>query len=150
MNQHYLTPSVLVSFDDPIALSFKACRHLEVKGSEAAIPCSLIPCLQTVNATRCCCCCCRDLSPSIKRLLGVDNLWCDTRTEQTAQKFVLWAGHVIQHRAAFEVGCALSHGTRRVVIYFLMMPRVKLATVSLSRDDSSHYNHDHMVAPGHA
>ena len=45
----------------------------------------------------------RDLSPSLRLLLGVDNLWCDTRTEQSAQKFVLWAGHVLQHRAAFEV-----------------------------------------------
>ena len=51
---------------------------------------------------------CRDLSPSLRLLLGVDNLWCDTRTEQSAQKFVLWAGHVLEHRAAFEVSCYLS------------------------------------------
>ena len=51
----------------------------------------------------CTACLCRDLSPSLKQLLGVDNLWCDTRTEQSAQKFVLWAGHVLEHRSAFVV-----------------------------------------------
>jgi len=51
---------------------------------------------------------CRDLSPSLRLLLGVDNLWCDTRTEQSAQKFVLWAGHVLQNRAAFEVSCCFA------------------------------------------
>lgn len=38
----------------------------------------------------------RELTPSLKELLGVDALWCDTRTEAAAQRFVLWAGYVLE------------------------------------------------------
>ena len=44
----------------------------------------------------------RELSPILKELLGVDNLWCDTRTEAAAQKFVLWAGYVLEARPTFR------------------------------------------------
>ena len=35
-------------------------------------------------------------------LLGVDALWCDTRCEAASQKFVLWAGAVLEQRQAFD------------------------------------------------
>ncbi len=40
----------------------------------------------------------RDLTPVLKALLHVDNVWCDTRTEQNSQNFVLWAGYVLEQR----------------------------------------------------
>lgn len=40
----------------------------------------------------------RDLSPVLKDLLGVQNVWCDTRTEQNSQNFVLWAGYILEQR----------------------------------------------------
>jgi hypothetical protein len=55
----------------------------------------------------------RDLTPVIKSLLGVDNVWCDTRSEQNTQNFVLWAGYVLeqrwvagQHAQRLAVACA--------------------------------------------
>lgn len=60
--------------------------------------------------TRCCSACCsvqvtmfwlkrvRDLSPVLRDLLGVQNVWCDTRTEQNSQNFVLWAGYILEQR----------------------------------------------------
>lgn len=45
----------------------------------------------------------RDLTPVLKELLGVDNVWCDTRTEQNSQNFVLWAGYVLEQRYAAAV-----------------------------------------------
>ncbi|KAK9817188.1 hypothetical protein WJX72_010816 [[Myrmecia] bisecta] len=44
----------------------------------------------------------RDLTPPLKELLGVDHVWCDSRTEQSSQKFVLWAGSILEHRYDFE------------------------------------------------
>ena len=83
--------------------------HCACQGRETMRPCNGI-CVAS-RADR------RDLSPSLKQLLGVDNLWCDTRTEQSAQKFVLWAGHVLEHRAAFEVSqCSCCRCSRRHVI----------------------------------
>lgn len=40
----------------------------------------------------------RDLTPILKEVLRVDNLWCDTRSEQNSQNFVLWAGYVLEQR----------------------------------------------------
>lgn len=44
----------------------------------------------------------RELSPALKALLGVDALWCDTRSEAASQKFVLWAGAVLEQRQVFD------------------------------------------------
>lgn len=46
----------------------------------------------------------RDLSPALTALLGVQNVWCDTRTEQNSQNFVIWAGYVLEQRWVFERG----------------------------------------------
>ena len=40
----------------------------------------------------------RDLSRELIRLLGVDDVWCDTTTAQGNQQFVLWAGTVLGMR----------------------------------------------------
>lgn len=40
----------------------------------------------------------RDLTPALTRLLGVQNVWCDTRTEQNSQNFVIWAGYILEQR----------------------------------------------------
>jgi hypothetical protein len=48
----------------------------------------------------------RDLTPALKRVVGVENVWCDTRTEQSSQKFVLWAGYLLENAAAFEAALA--------------------------------------------
>jgi hypothetical protein len=46
----------------------------------------------------------RELAPVVRSLLRVENVWCDTRTEQNAQNFVLWAGYLLEQReAAAEV-----------------------------------------------
>ena len=42
---------------------------------------------------------CRQLSPPLKALLGTDNVWCDSRTEEGSQKFVLWAGCILERRS---------------------------------------------------
>lgn len=41
---------------------------------------------------------CRDLTAAVKELLGVQRVWCDNRTEQANQSFVLWAGHLLEER----------------------------------------------------
>ncbi len=40
----------------------------------------------------------RDLTPAIAQLLCVRNVWCDTKTDQNSQKFVIWAGYLLEHR----------------------------------------------------
>ena len=40
----------------------------------------------------------RDLTPAVTRLLGVRHVWCDTKSELNSQKFVLWAGHLLERR----------------------------------------------------
>jgi hypothetical protein len=40
----------------------------------------------------------RDLTPALTTLLGVQNVWCDTRTEQNSQNFVIWAGYILEQR----------------------------------------------------
>lgn len=42
----------------------------------------------------------RQLSPPLQALLGSENVWCDSRTEEGSQKFVLWAGCVLERRCA--------------------------------------------------
>jgi hypothetical protein len=55
----------------------------------------------------------RDLTPALTKLLGVQNVWCDTRTEQNSQNFVIWAGYVLEQRwvdggMVTVVACALA------------------------------------------
>ena len=40
----------------------------------------------------------RDLTPAISQLLCVRNVWCDTKTDQNSQKFVIWAGYLLEQR----------------------------------------------------
>ncbi len=40
----------------------------------------------------------RDLTPAVTKLLGVRHVWCDTKSEQNSQKFVLWAGYLLEKR----------------------------------------------------
>lgn len=40
----------------------------------------------------------RELTPPITQLLGVRSVWCETKAEQHSQKFVLWAGHLLEKR----------------------------------------------------
>ena len=35
-------------------------------------------------------------------MLGVEAVWCDTRTEDSSQQFVLWAGVVLEQRSTFR------------------------------------------------
>ncbi|KAL4858162.1 hypothetical protein ACK3TF_001655 [Chlorella vulgaris] len=44
----------------------------------------------------------RDLSSVLQELLGVQAVWCDTRSEDSSQQFVLWAGAVLDERQRFE------------------------------------------------
>ena len=48
------------------------------------------------------CVVCRQLSPPLKALLGCDNVWCDSRTEESSQRFVLWAGCILERRYALD------------------------------------------------
>lgn len=40
----------------------------------------------------------RDLTVSVKDLLRVEDVMCDTSSSQNAQNFVLWAGHIMAQR----------------------------------------------------
>jgi hypothetical protein len=40
----------------------------------------------------------RDLTPAVTQLLGVRSVWCDTKSEQNSQKFVIWAGFLLEKR----------------------------------------------------
>ncbi|KAJ9527460.1 hypothetical protein QJQ45_025732 [Haematococcus lacustris] len=40
----------------------------------------------------------RDLTPAVTQLLGVRSVWCDTKTEQNSQKFVIWAGYLLEKK----------------------------------------------------
>lgn len=44
----------------------------------------------------------RDLSSVLQEVLGVEAVWCDTRTEDSSQQFVLWAGVVLEQRHTFR------------------------------------------------
>lgn len=44
----------------------------------------------------------RDLAGVLQSLLGVENVWYDTRIDHAAQKFTLWAGTVLDMRAEIE------------------------------------------------
>ncbi|KAG2489643.1 hypothetical protein HYH03_011922 [Edaphochlamys debaryana] len=40
----------------------------------------------------------KELTPAVQQLLGVKAVWCDTKTEQNSQKFVIWAGYLLEKR----------------------------------------------------
>ncbi|KAK9861347.1 hypothetical protein WJX84_007981 [Apatococcus fuscideae] len=40
----------------------------------------------------------QELSPALSQLLGVEAVFCDARSQASAQHFVLWAGRILQHR----------------------------------------------------
>jgi hypothetical protein len=42
----------------------------------------------------------RDLAPALRDALGVQNVWCDARQGDLAQRFALWAGALLEARAA--------------------------------------------------
>lgn len=44
---------------------------------------------------------CRQLAPALKALLGCMDVWCDSRSEESSQSFVLWAGSVLSRRRVF-------------------------------------------------
>ena len=44
---------------------------------------------------------CRQLAPALKALLGCVDVWCDSRSEESSQSFVLWAGSVLSRRRVF-------------------------------------------------
>jgi hypothetical protein len=44
---------------------------------------------------------CRQLAPALKALLGCMDVWCDSRSEESSQSFVLWAGSVLSRRCLF-------------------------------------------------
>jgi hypothetical protein len=44
----------------------------------------------------------RDLVPQLRRVLGVQNVWCDNRSAESQEAFVLWAGRILNAKAAFE------------------------------------------------
>lgn len=46
----------------------------------------------------------RDLTPALTALLGVQNVWCDARTEQNSQNFVIWAGYMLEQRCGGKAG----------------------------------------------
>ena len=45
---------------------------------------------------------CRGLAWALQEALGVRHVWSDTRSEHSSQRFVLWAGAVLEHRAELE------------------------------------------------
>lgn len=40
----------------------------------------------------------KELTPAVQQMLGVKAVWCDTKTEQNSQKFVIWAGYLLEKR----------------------------------------------------
>jgi hypothetical protein len=44
----------------------------------------------------------RDLTPQLRRVLGVQNVWCDNRNTESQEDFVLWAGRMLNAREDFE------------------------------------------------
>lgn len=42
----------------------------------------------------------RELAPALEALLGVQHVWCDMRSQESSQRFVLWAGYVLDSRCA--------------------------------------------------
>ena len=56
----------------------------------------------------------RDLSPPLAELLGCENVWCDSRTEESSQRFVLWAGGILERRRAPPLHACCHHHERFV------------------------------------
>ena len=44
----------------------------------------------------------RDLTPQVCEVLAVQNVWCDNRSAESQEAFVLWAGRVLNAAAAFR------------------------------------------------
>lgn len=59
----------------------------------------------------------RDLSPVLRDLLGVQNVWCDTRTEQNSQNFVLWAGYILEQRDEVARAVGSRHFTFSLLVH---------------------------------
>eukprot|EP00775_Hariotina_reticulata_P002792 gene2792-3085_t len=59
----------------------------------------------------------RDLSPVLRELLGVQNVWCDTRTEQNSQNFVLWAGYILEQREEVARAVGMRHFTFSLLVH---------------------------------
>ncbi|WIA32850.1 hypothetical protein OEZ86_006027 [Tetradesmus obliquus] len=74
----------------------------------------------------------RDLSPVLRELLGVQNVWCDTRTEQNSQNFVLWAGYILEQRD--EVARAV--GNRQFTFSLLVHSDASSPMVDWSQNSS--------------
>ena len=43
----------------------------------------------------------RDLVPQLRAALAVQNVWCDNRSAESQEAFVLWAGRILNARSAF-------------------------------------------------
>ncbi|KAG1674586.1 hypothetical protein FOA52_001835 [Chlamydomonas sp. UWO 241] len=44
----------------------------------------------------------REVTSPVTELLGVRSVWCDAKSESASQKFVLWAGYLLEQRAKVE------------------------------------------------
>ena len=44
----------------------------------------------------------RDLVPQLRKVLAVQNVWCDNRSTESQEEFVLWSGRILNARAVFE------------------------------------------------
>jgi hypothetical protein len=44
----------------------------------------------------------RDLVPQLRKVLAVQNVWCDNRSSESQEDFVLWSGRILNARAVFE------------------------------------------------
>lgn len=44
----------------------------------------------------------RDLLPGLRQVLRVQNVWCDNRNSESQEQFVLWAGRIMNAKAAFQ------------------------------------------------
>ena len=48
----------------------------------------------------------QELTPVVTEMLRVRSVWCDTKTELNSQKFVIWAGYVLEKRWGHTVYCS--------------------------------------------
>eukprot|EP00891_Asterochloris_glomerata_P005651 jgi/Astpho2/5651/gw1.00079.112.1_t len=59
----------------------------------------------------------KELTPALAQLLGVENVWCDTRTESSSQQFVLWAGFVLETKRDFQEALKERHFAFSVLVH---------------------------------
>ena len=52
----------------------------------------------TINVMHGTCTVCRDLTAALQSMLGVEDVWFWSQTQQTSEEFVLWADRVLEHR----------------------------------------------------